>query len=56
MREELMKVKEELKEVKEEGYAIEILKDFKAMNRRMFVVLMTVLVMWFATICYLVLF
>ena len=34
--------------------AIEILKDFKGDNKRLFIILMVVLVMWFSTIVYLV--
>ena len=47
-------MKKELQEVKEKGFAMEILSDYKKANKRMFVTLILVLCMWFATIGYLV--
>ena len=58
MRDEIMAVKKELediKNIKEEGFAMEILKDYKTSNNRMFVALVIVLIMWFITIGYVVL-
>lgn len=40
--------------IKENGYALEILKDYKFGNKRLFISLIIVLIMWFATIGYLV--
>lgn len=54
IRDDLMAVKKELKEVKEKGFAIELLNDYKKQNKRLFIILIIVLVMWFATIGYLV--
>lgn len=54
MREDIMAVKKELEEVKHESFALEILKDYKKQNKRLFFTLMTVLAMWFLTIGYLV--
>lgn len=57
MRDEIMAVKKELediKNIKEEGFAMEILKDYKKSNKRMFVALVIVLIMWFITIGYVV--
>lgn len=54
IKEEVLEVKQELKEVKEKGFAMEILSDYKKTNKRMFIILITVLCMWFATIGYLV--
>lgn len=54
LKEEVLEVKQELKEVKEKGFAMEILSDYKKANKRMFIALLIVLVMWFSTIGYLV--
>lgn len=42
------------KKIQQNSYALDILKDYKAGSKRMFIALMTVLFMWFATIGYLV--
>lgn len=36
------------------SFAMEILEDYKKANKRMFVIILTILVMWLATIGYLV--
>ena len=57
MRDEIMAVKKELEEVKnikQDGFAMEILKDYKKTNKRMFTALLIVLFMWFITIGYVV--
>lgn len=38
----------------EKSLAMELLQDFKKANKRLFILLLVVLTMWFATICYLV--
>lgn len=38
MRDDIMEVKRELNEVREESFAMEILKDYKKTNKRMFVI------------------
>ncbi len=38
MRDDIMAVKRELSEVREESFAMEILKDYKKTNKRMFVI------------------
>lgn len=50
VRDEIMEIRENLKEIREQGFALEILKDYKKTNKRMFIVLMTVIFMWVATI------
>lgn len=40
--------------IQQNSYALDILKDYKAGSKRMFIALLIVLFMWFATICYLV--
>lgn len=54
MREEVEELKKELNEVKEQSLAMEILKEQKKSNKRLFNALIVVLCMWFATIGYLV--
>ena len=43
-------MKKELKEVKQDSFAMELLKDYRKMNKRLFIVIITILCMWFATI------
>lgn len=40
--------------IEQNSYALEILKDYKGESKRLFTILIIVLVMWFATIGYLV--
>lgn len=54
MREEVEELKKELNEVKDQSLAMELLKDYKKANKRLFIVLIVVLCMWFSTIAYLV--
>lgn len=50
MREEIEQMKKEVKEIHEESLAMSLLKDYKIQNKRLFISLITVLIMWFATI------
>lgn len=54
LKDDVLAVKKELNEVKEKGFAMEILSDYKKTNKRMFVALVLILCMWFSTIGYLV--
>lgn len=54
MREDIMAVRKDLEEVKNESFASEILRDYKKANKRQFVIILVILTMWFATIGYLV--
>ena len=54
MREDIMAVKKDLEEVKNESFATQILKDYKKQNKRQFIVILVILIMWFATIGYLI--
>lgn len=54
MREDIMAVKKDLEEVKNESFASEILRDYKKTNKRQFIITIIILVMWFLTIGYLV--
>lgn len=54
MREEVEELKKEVKEIKEESFAMSMLKDYKKQNKRQFIIILVILSMWFATIGYLV--
>ena len=54
MRDDVMEIKKELEEVREESFAMELLRDYKKANKRQFIIILVVLTMWFATIGYLV--
>lgn len=56
-----MSIKEDIEEIQKkaerlesQSFAMNILEDYKRNNKRMFVVLIITLIMWFATIGYLV--
>lgn len=40
--------------MKKESFALELLNDYKRTNKRQFIVILTILIMWFFTIGYLV--
>lgn len=46
--------KKELEELKEQSFAMDLLKDYKNQNKRQFIVILVILSMWFVTIGYLV--
>lgn len=50
LKEELVIMKKELNEVKQQSFAMELLKDYRKMNKRLFIIIVTILCMWFATI------
>lgn len=54
LKEEVDEIKKEVKEVRQETFASEILKDYKKQNKRLFIITIVILVMWFITIGYLV--
>ena len=54
MKEEVLELKKELEEVKEQSFASEILSDYKKANKRQFATIIIILCMWFATIGYLI--
>lgn len=43
-----------VKEIKNQSLAKELLEDYKKQNRRLFVIIIVILTMWFITGCYLV--
>lgn len=44
----------EVKEIKKQSLAKEMLEDYKKQNKRLFIIIILILCMWFATGCYLV--
>lgn len=56
MREEVENIKAELQDIKkdEESFAYELLKDQRKQNKRLYVIILVILSMWFVTIGYLV--
>ena len=54
MREEVLEIKKEVQEIQEESFATQILQDYKRQSKRQFIVILVILIMWFATIGYLV--
>ena len=54
MKEDLDMAKKELEELKEQSFAMDLLKDYKNQNKRQFIIILVILSMWFATIGYLV--
>ena len=54
MRDDVMEIKKELEEVREESFAMELLRDYKKANKRQFIIILVILTMWFSTIGYLV--
>lgn len=54
MKDEVLELKKELEQVKEQSFASEILSDYKKANKRQFATIIIILCMWFATIGYLI--
>ena len=54
IKEEMLEMKKEVEEIQEESFATQILKDYKKQSKRQFIVILVILIMWFATIGYLI--
>lgn len=54
LKDDVLEMKKEVQEVKNQSFAMEILKDYKRQNKRQFIIILVILAMWFATIGYLV--
>jgi hypothetical protein len=54
LRDDIERVENKMKRIEEESLAMELLKDARKTNKRMFVVILVILSMWFTTIGYLV--
>ena len=54
LKEEVLEMEKEVKEIQRQSFAMELLKDQKKQNKRMFIIILVILGMWFLTIGYLV--
>lgn len=54
LREEVVEMKKEVKQVKEQSLMMDILTDYKKANKRQFIIILVILSMWLCTIGYLV--
>lgn len=57
LKQDVMEMKREVKEVKEErrkSFAYELLEDYKKANKRYFIIIIILIICWFATMGYLV--
>ena len=54
LKEEVLEMKKEVQAVREQSFTMELLKDFKKQNKRLFIIILVILTMWFSTIGYLV--
>lgn len=54
LKEEVLDMKKEVEEVKEQSFAMELLRDARKLNQRQFIIILVILTMWFITIGYLV--
>lgn len=52
MKDEVLELKKELEEVKEQSFAMELLKDFKKQNKRMFIVWIITFLTLIGVTCY----
>lgn len=50
LKEDVLEVKKELEEVKEQSFAMELLKDARKTNKRMSIIIIVLLSFWFSTI------
>lgn len=54
IQEDIEKIEKKAEKLEKNSFALELLEDYKKANKRMFIALILVLFMWFATIGYLV--
>ena len=54
LKEEVSEMKNEIKKVQSQSFAMEILSDYKKTNKRLFIIILVILTLWFVTIGYLV--
>ena len=54
LKEEVLELEKEVKEIQEESLAMSLLKDYKRQSKRQFIIILVILIMWFATIGYLI--
>lgn len=50
LKEEVLEMKKEVKEIQEESFATQILQDYKKVNERMFKIIVILIICWLLTI------
>lgn len=54
LKDDIYYLQQELGDIKQESFALEMLKDYKKQNKRLFEIVIIVLICWFATGSYLI--
>ena len=54
LKDDVLEMKKEVKSLKEQSFAMELLADYRKQNKRLFIIILVILTMWFSTIGYLV--
>lgn len=54
IRDDIKKVEEKVENVEAQSFAMELLQDYKKANKRLFIIIIIILTMWFGTIGYLI--
>lgn len=54
LKDDVLEMKKEVKSLKEQSFAMELLADYRKQNKRLFIIIIVILTMWFSTIGYLV--
>lgn len=54
LKDDIYYLQQELGDIRQDSFALEMLKDYKKQNKRLFLLLVLVLVLWFATGSYLI--
>lgn len=50
LKEDVNEIRDEVQKVKEQSFAMELLHDSRKTNKRMFIIIIVILVMWFVSI------
>ena len=54
IKEDIEQIEKRVENVEMQSFAMMLLKDYKKQNKRLFIIIITILIMWFLTIGYLV--
>lgn len=54
LKDDVKKVQQKVEVIEQESFAMSILSDYKKQNKRLYIIILVILTMWFATIGYLV--
>ena len=50
MKEDVLQMKKEVQEIRTQSLAMELIRDYKKQNKRQFITIMVILLLWFVTI------